>query len=226
MKYTILLILVIFTRSIFAQISIDAISTDTINIFNQQQQQKNRTPTGISWISLLLPGSGHQYVGSRKKALGYITLDLFALTGVIFFKQYNNRLISNYKSYAAQNANISTPVSDDYYWQIIGSFDSYYDYQETLDLVRESERKFTEQQFFWRWNDTMLRDEYISFQKVAKRFNTISSFFIGAMILNRIVAFIDLRTILKNDRFQNSSLSFKPITLTPSANGVALETTF
>lgn len=225
MKIITLLFLVFLSRS-FAQISVDAISTDTIDIFSTQQQQKNRIPTGISWISLLLPGSGHQYADSRLKALGYISFDLFALTGAIFFKQYSNRLIANYKSYASQYASISSSVSDEFYWQVIGSFNSYYDYHETLNRVRESERKFTGQEYFWQWKDTLLRDEYLSFQKAAKRFNTLSTFFIGAMILNRIIAFIDLRTMLKNDRFKNSSLFFKPVSLTPSANGVVLETTF
>ena len=225
MKFLIITLFLLST-SIHAQISVDAITTDTVDIFSSKQQLTDPYPTGISWLSLLVPGSGHQYVGSAKKALGYITLDVIAVSGAIFFRQYSNRLVSNYKAYASHYADISSSISNDFYWQVIGSFNDYYDYHQTIDLVREPERHFSEQEFFWQWQDEAYREEYISFQKRAKKFNTISSFCIGALILNRIVSFIDLRTMLKNKRFQNTSISFKPVSLSPTADGVVLETTF
>jgi hypothetical protein len=221
-----IIILFLLSTSIQAQISVDAITTDTVDIFSSKQLPDDQYPTGISWFSLIIPGSGHQYVGSAQKALGYITLDVVALAGAIFFRQYSNRLVSNYKAYASHYAGISSSISNDFYWQVIGSFNDYYDYHQTIDLVREPERHFNEQEYFWRWQDEAYREEYITFQKVAKKFNTISSFCIGALVLNRIVSFIDLRTMLKNKRFQNTSVSFKPVSLSPTADGVVLETTF
>ncbi len=225
MKFLIIFLFLLST-GIQAQISVDAITTDTVDLFSSKQQLTDQYPTGISWISLLVPGSGHQYVGSARKALGYISLDVVAITGAIFFRQYSKRLASNYKAYALHYAGITSSISNNFYWQVIGGFNDYYDYHQTIDLVREPERHFSEQEYFWQWQDESYRKEYVSFQKVAKKFNTISSFCIGALILNRIVSFIDLRTMLKNKRFQSTSVSFKPVSLSPSADGVVLETTF
>ena len=226
MKFLYLVILV-FSARVYSQITVDAISTDTVDIFSKQHlQQTDHIPSGISWLSFIVPGSGHQLVGSGNKALGYIAVDICALAGVIFFRNYSNRLAANYKAYAAEYAGVTSSISNDYYWQIIGNFNNYSDYHQTLDLVRDTEKRFAEQQYFWNWQDETYRKDYVSFQKTAKKFNTISSFFIGAMILNRVVSFIDLRTMLKNNRFRGTSLSFKPVSLGHSANGVVLETTF
>lgn len=224
MKYSFLILFCLSITS-FAQISVDVISTDTVDIFSKQQLQNDRIPSGISWLSLLVPGSSHQFIGNGNKALGYLTIDIFALTGVIFFKNYSNRLTSNYKAFASQYAGVTSSVSDDFFWQIIGSFESYNDYQQTLGLIRDTENRFAEERFFWSWQDSSFRKEYISFQKVAKKFNTVSSFFIGAMVLNRIISFVDIRTILKNTRFKSTSLSFKPVSYR-TANGIILQTTF
>ena len=225
MKHTFLFVFCIALAS-SAQISVDAISTDTVDIFSKQRQQADRIPSGISWLSLLVPGSSHQIIGSGNKALGYITIDIFALTGAIFFRNYSNRLASNYKAYAVQYADIPSAVSDDFFWQIIGNFDSYSDYQQTLDLVRDNENRFSDERYLWKWQDESYRKKYISFQKVAKKFSTVSSFFIGALVLNRIVSFVDIRTMLKNSRFKSTTLSFKPVSFDRTTNGIVLQTTF
>lgn len=224
MKY--LLIVCLCAFSSFSQISIDVISTDTIDIFNTKQQEANQTPPGIAWLSFIIPGSGHQYIGSANKALGFIALDVFSLTGAFFFKHYSNKLSSNYKAYASHYAGISSSINDDFFWQIIGNFNTYSDFHQTMDLVRDSESRYIDQRYFWFWQDEAYRKEYIKFQKSAKKFNTVSSFFVGALVLNRIVAFIDIRSTLKNNRFKNSPISFKPVIIGPSASGVVVETAF
>ena len=223
MKTSLIYIFLIVFPSV-SQISVDVISTDTLDIFNVHLQETQQTPQAISWLSFLVPGSGHHYIKRYNKAFAYISFDVFALAGVIFFKQYSNKLVADSKSFAANYAGISSSVNDDYYWQLIGSFDNYSDYHQTINLVRENEKRYTEQRFFWMWQDETLRNEYVTIQKRAKQFNTISSFFIGTLVLNRLISFIDLRSTIKNNRFKNTTLSFRPVSYGPMTNGIVLET--
>jgi hypothetical protein len=212
----------------FAQITIETVTTDTVDLFNNKQLNTPRYYSkGALWSTLLIPGSGHQIVGKNKRALGYITFDLLSLFGALYFNQFSNKLISNYQSYASNYAGIKESINNDFYWEVIGSFDNYYDFQETMDLVREKDKRFVEEKYFWMWEDSLFRAEYVTMQKKAKRIRMVSSFFIGAMILNRIVAFIDLRSTLKNNRFSKvSTLSFRPYFSKSSANGLVLSSDF
>jgi hypothetical protein len=222
----ILLFIIIVSVQTSAQISVDAISTDTVDIFNTKNIASGQVPQGISWLSFILPGSGHQYIGRFNKALGFISLDIFAITGAVFFRNYSKQLTKNYKAFATQYADVTASAKDDFFWQTIGNYDNYADYDQTLALVREDENSFGNKDYLWRWQDGDFRKEYVNLQKKAKKFTTISSFFIGTLVLNRIISFIDIRSTLKNSRFKNDTFSFKPVRLGPSANGVVLETTF
>ena len=124
-------------------------------------------------------------------------------------------------------AGVTSSVDDDFFWQVIGSFNTNADYLQTMDLIRDPDKRFDEERFGWIWEDEAYREEYVSMQKVAKQLNTVSSFFIGAMILNRIIAFIDLRSDLKNNRYtEGSAVSFRPFRPRGSSGGLIMSAEF
>lgn len=228
MKYVFLLLLLVFPRFSRAQITIETVTTDTVNIFNSElSQQSPRFSNLILLSTLILPGAGHQITGFTTSALGYITFDLLSLFGAIYFNNYKNGMISTYKSYASNYAGISSQINDDYFWEIIGSFDNYNDFHETINLVREKDNRFKDGKYFWTWDDSLYRSEYVTMQKKSKKLQTVSSVFIGAMILNRIVSFIDLRSKKKNNLFPVfNSFSFKPVIINSTSNGIILSCDF
>ena len=221
----ILIISLFFALPVHAQISIESVSTDTINILNQKQNY-SKPPKVAFFSTLLFPGSGHQIVGYRLRALSFVTIDLLSLFGTIYFSQHSHKIEKNYRAFASFHASISSQQNDDYYWQIVGNFNNYHDYHQTLDLIREKDSKFIKEIYFWQWEDESFRKEFIKMQKSAKKFTTVSSFFIGAMILNRIVAFIDIRSSIKNKKFSNTSISIKPIYHNSSIAEITISTLF
>jgi hypothetical protein len=217
--------IVAFTVSLSAQISIDTVTTDTIDLF--ADVKSSSTPSrGAIWSSLAFPGSGHQIIGNRNRALGLLSFDMISLFGAVFFNQFSRKTVQNYKAYASFHAGISGSHSNDYYWQVVGNFDNYHDYHETMKLIRNFDNRFTDEKYYWQWEDESFREEYIKMQKTSKKMKTISSLFVGAMLLNRIVAFIDIRSAFKNERFSLSSFSVDPLSTSSSTAGIQISTQF
>ncbi len=211
----------------FAQISIDPVSTDTVNILDQRPAGSNRKETVALWSTLLIPGSGHRIAGYQSNALGYISADVASLCGALFFHHYEKKINTDSRSFAALYAGAAASVNEEYYWQVVANNYSYDDFHETLGLERDKEKRFLEQKFYFQWQDTSYQNEFVSMQKTAKRLGTVSSFFLVAMILNRVVAFIDLRSALKNVRYQGgSSLSFKEFSPNHFSHGIMLSSEF
>lgn len=211
-----------------SQISINDISTDTIDLFSRAQLSSSAKPMAPSLIStLLLPGSAHQGLGRSKSALAYISIDAAVLFSAIFFNRFAEKTTSDAKAFAALFAKAPADLKDDYYWQIVGAFDSYADFQEAVQLNRVSDEKFGDESFIWRWDHKSYRDEFVSMQKNAKRYGMISSFCVGAMVLNRIISFIDVRTALKSNRYNGkAAISIAPYSSGFSANGLVVRSNF
>jgi hypothetical protein len=223
-------LLVFFLTSVlFSQINIDSITTDTINIFDQPTTEHSATNSSVAlWSSLLLPGIGHQLSDRPKSALAYFSTDILSLFGAVLFYQLSIKNTQNSKALAYLHAQVADNASnEDYFWEIIGSFNRYNDYHDAYPTdMRVFSNKFIEEKYYWEWEDTLFRNKYVHLQKLSKQMSTISSFCIGAMVLNRLVAFIDLRSTSRNKRFtQVSSLSFTPI-VNSSSKGIALSTSF
>lgn len=213
--------------SAYTQIHIDTITTDTIDIFSRPVTDKSSSSKAL-WITPILPGIGHQLVNRPKSALSYLTIDIISLFSALALHHYSSKTLENAKALAYQHAAIQNIPEDDYFWQIIGSFNSYSEYHQTYSNdYREFTDRLNEPEYYWKWGEKELyREDYNTLRKDAKRMSTISAFFVGAMILNRLVAFIDLRSSIKNQRFSNSfSISFSPITVS-SASGVMMSTSF
>ena len=210
-----------------AQINIEGISTDTVDLFNKPPVTSEK-PSSFSLLStLILPGSAHQSIGRPKSALGFISLDAVSLFSAIFFYRTAAKTTENAKAFAALYANAPAGVDDNYFWKMVGSFDNYTDFHETMRLIRDPDDKFNAETYFWKWDDKSSREEFITMQKNANRYITVSSFFIGAMVLNRIIAFIDMRTALKDNRYnKNASISVTPYISDCSARGLMVRSEF
>jgi hypothetical protein len=62
----------------------------------------------------------------------------------------------------------------------------------------DSRYKYVEPHLQWQWIDESYMEEYEVLWENATRFHVVSTFFIGAMILNRVIAFIDVRAATKS----------------------------
>jgi hypothetical protein len=207
-----------------AQITIEpSFSTDSIDLFSENKGPQ-KSPTLAMAASLLLPGTGHQYYERNRPALAYLTVEAAALFGAYFCSRYAKKTAVDAAGYAWIHSGATGTISDadDYYWKLIGNFMDTEEYYNVLDLNREPSRKTIAESQFWHWDDESYQERYNAMRSTSRSYRIISSFFLGALVLNRAVAFIDMRTYTRRSNIKRSAGRSLEITPVAAANGSSL----
>lgn len=190
-----------------AQVVIEeTITTDTIDFFTKEEKevQRRKHPKLSMLMNLVLPGLGHQYLGDEKRAMVYFTTEALFIFGMFFSESYSRKMYRNSISYAYNYANTkSTKDYEDEYWRIIGNkfFLDYKQYNNVMELEDDMDKKYVEPDETWYWESEYYQENYRDIRQAATRFHVVSSFFLGAMILNRAVSFIDARIASKDNYY-------------------------
>ncbi len=170
--------------------------------------------------SLILPGSGHEYLGRDRSALVYISADVAAIFGFFFCTHYSQKLTENAEGYAWLHSGAQAPASNTSYWNAVGSFWNTQAYNTVMDLNRTPSQKITSASQEWQWDDQSSQDRFNSLLSSSHKFQVIGDFMIGAMVINRALAFIDVRAYTRN-------LQIKPqVTLSPQSIDLSLSGLF
>lgn len=180
----------------------EVVTTDTVDIFAklEEDSKQRKSPKLAMLANILVPGLGHQYIGNYSRAMGYFAAEALFVFGMVFCESYSKKLYGDSRSYAWMYAGTqSTKDVDDKYWKIIGNkyYMTYKEYNNEMNLIGAYEKKYVDVDELWAWSDESYRDAYNEIRNDATRFHVVSSFFLGAMLLNRAVSFIDVRIASK-----------------------------
>jgi hypothetical protein len=204
-----------------AQIQVEEeVTSDSIDIFAKSKQPEKSPAVGML-ANLLLPGLGHYWMGDQKTALGYLTAEALFIFGAFAANQHSRGLNNSAHSFAFTYANVrGGEAADDFFWENVGkTMDSdglnqsrALGYNQFMDLNRASDNdKYLAPNLQWRWIDESYRKQYNDLMKKSLKYKVASNFFLGAMLLNRIVSFVDIRVASRHDgKGLFSSLTFYP----------------
>jgi hypothetical protein len=180
------------------------VTTDTVDLF---AATKSGAPqkSGIVAMgaSLLLPGLGQQYLGQKGRALAYFSAEALFIFGAVFCTNNSAQVFNNAKAFAWEHANVTGGAgADDQFWKNV----RYYDesdglnqsiargYNKEQELInRNQEKDYLASNLQWRWDDPSNRKTYGTFLDRSQAYQVAASFFIGAMVLDRLVSFVDAR---------------------------------
>jgi hypothetical protein len=212
----------------------NVISTDSVDIFSEGSigDDARKSPTLVMTASLLLPGIGHQYFERNRSALAYYTAEAMAIFGFFVCKHYSDKLTTDAIGYAwiHSGARGAVAEADDNYWQAVGKFMDVQEYNTVMDLNRTPDKKISEETRVWHWDDKSSQDDFNAIRSSSRTFHVASSFFIGAMVLNRVVAFIHIRTATRSRGVKRTGLSVprvQPLVMiSPSAIDLRLTGSF
>lgn len=191
------------------------VQTDSIDIFQKvtSKNKKNMKSQGVAMsTSLALPGLGHTYLGKKRRAFTYFALEGALITGVIVNAVLSRKVYQDSRAYAFAHAGIRSGrhYSDDY-WSHIGQASSYKEYNSIMDLNGESaSNKYLNDGEMWQWGSDNEQDTYRGMRSEAARYSVAAYFFVGGMILNRVVSFIDARSATKVYNSEQKKLSANP----------------
>jgi hypothetical protein len=170
--------------------------------------------------SLLLPGSGHQYIERNRSALAYITVDAASLFAFFFCTHYADKIAQDAAGYAWIHSGAQGKIkdADDYYWKLVGNFMDVNEYNEIMDLNRSPEDKITDENRVWHWDDESSQDRFNELRTTSRGFRISSSFFLGALVLNRVLAFIDIKTVTSRSSIKRGKIASMDLTPNISAS--------
>ena len=157
-------------------------------VFSQELNlDKNFEKPFISPVlkSLILPGWGEYSLGHKKRAR------IMALSeSVIFFSilgSYSNanKFEQNYKSYAAEHANVITTGKNRQYWIDIGNYFSIDQFNEEHLRWRDFTAIYEkDNNWNWLWDNDENRKYFEKMRIKGDTWKLRGSFLIGAMVLN------------------------------------------
>ena len=206
-------------QSSYAQADVeDSIATESIDIFSESPDDGGKSPTIAMVSSLLLPGSGHHYLERNRSALAYFTAEAAAIFCFFICDHYSKKTALDAAGYAWLHSGAQAPISgpDDDYWKQVGKYMDVNDYNTGIDLDRlDPGDKITSEDRYWRWDDESSKDRFNSILSKSRLFHVVASFCIGALVLDRIIAFIDIRTVTRNYGTRQTGRTPRRIDLQP-----------
>jgi hypothetical protein len=212
--FKILFLLITSAVSVYSQVTVEQeISTDSVDVFfHNENEGKLKSANLAMATSVLLPGLGYQKFERPNKALAFFTTDLLMLVGAAFCWKYSDRLWRDAQGYAGLYAGVTySDRKDEKYWQTVGQFEDLAAYNDIMGLNRTQEDQYGVEKN-WYWIDPYYRDEYNKIRNRSRTYHIASTCFIGAMVLERVIAFVDIRTTARNSTHGfATSISLHPV---------------
>jgi len=197
--YTLVMLLWCVPSDAQVQVETDSVTTDSVDVFAVQTGPKKSVSLAMV-ADLVLPGLGHYYYGKKTSAYGFFLTDVLSIFGATGCYSYASNLETSAQSYAMTYAGTSGGTgANDYYWQLVGQYMDADGYNDIMDLNRTPQDKILAENLQWRWADEVYRKRYQNYRHSAMNFRVAGNFFIGAMVVNRVLAFIDMRSIGRNN---------------------------
>ena len=212
-KYFVLLILILSVnlfaqeKSLFEFRNKSLYQNELLNQFSinktpklqfEEQQHETKSVGKAFFYSLLLPGLGEAYVGSKTYTKIFLSLEVIGWGFLLGNYQYVSWLEKDYKNFAYQHANINKDSKDGQYWIDIGKYDNIYDYNEQRRRDRDVNAIYDENAiFYWRWDSNTNRLDYDGKRIHAKVLENDDVYYIGAIVLNHIVSAINALRLAK-----------------------------
>ncbi len=231
-----LFISLMFSLSVNSQVTVVEMTTDTISVFEQQEQLERsiKSPRLAMLASAALPGIGQQYLGKNKSALVFFGIEVLSVFGAVFLEKYSRQLEDDAHGYAALHAGVDVRGKDERFWTAVGRYTDMHAYNSDNWSNRENGYVYSSESMNWKWENDELSDEqykkrYNDFRDASRKIHTAASIFIGAMIINRVVSIVDIRASTRYKARQKENLSFR---VTPSfssdfsAAGINISTGF
>lgn len=194
----------------------ESMSTDTVDLFAKSARPHKSMALAMC-ASVLLPGLGHQYLGDNAKALAYYSTEALFIFGAVFCSYYGRTVFDNAKVFAWDHAEAAGGAgADDQYWQNVAHYDDLNSYNQQMERTYRSEvQDYLTPNLQWHWDDLpgepTNRNVFNGMLQQSMSWQVASSFFLGAMVLNRLVAFIDVRFATKQLETKSlSSIQFFP----------------
>ena len=184
-----------------------------------EKKEGLKSMTKAALLSLLLPGAGEIYGGSKTKGKIFIFSEASLWAGFFGFRTYGAWLKEDYKVYAASHARVNLEEKSDDFFDQLAFYDSRDQYNQFAPLYHRGEKQpYPENDFWnWEWDIEESRYYYRDLKNRSKSASRKALYMVGLSVVNRIVSVVDaMKTVRTYNR--KKSLEFSQIKFDLKAN--------
>jgi hypothetical protein len=143
-------------------------------------------------FSLVLPGAGEYYAGSRKMARIFFGVEVFLWAAYFSFRSYGNWKRDDYRQFAAVHAGVDPSGKDHTYFVDVENYDNIRDYNQAKLQQRNVDAMYPETgEYAWDWDSEASRKTFESLRLASDTAYKRSLFVIGGVVLNHLISAID-----------------------------------
>jgi len=189
------------------------------DIFSMEEKSGDRKSVSKAiLLSIAIPGLGELYTGNTKRAVGFFMAEAGIWSTFILFKHKQSWLEDDYINYAVANAGIDSEGKSDFFYDMLGFYDSRDEYNKNSRVFSRSNEFFPETpDWDWQWQSVDMRQVYRDIKNDSKAQARNANFTLGLALANRVVSAVDAWWCAKNYNRQFSPfISNIKLRITPS----------
>ena len=147
--------------------------------------------------SLIIPGWGQLELEEQKRSRNFLILEACSWLSFLGSSYANNWYIDDYISFGTYHAGIDLNTINDSELSLLivhmSQYDNMYEFNETMERQRRFNDTYPDiQKYQWDWDTTKNRNNFNDLRIKSSNAKKINNFTIAALIVNRIVSFIDV----------------------------------
>ena len=164
------------------------------------------------FLSLLLPGMGERYAGSKKMSYVFLTSEVLLWAGYGSFWTYGQWRKEDYRVFAATHAGVDLAGKTDTYFVNIGNYADIYEYNQAKLRQRNLDDYYRDTEaYFWQWDSAGNRAKFEGIRIASDRAFNRSLFTLGGILANHLISAIHAVWAVHrhNRHFQEPGISWQ-----------------
>ncbi len=203
----------LFSKSISSEGALN-MKSGAFALFTDCKMEESPSKAKAFLFSLILPGLGESYAGSKKMTRVFLGSELFFWTAYFSFRVYGDWKRHDYMNFAALHAGANVSGKNHKYFVNLENFDNIYDYNDAKLRQRDVESIYPENDFYsWEWDKRSNRLKYRKIRISSDSAYRNSVLIIGCIVANHLISGIDALRLAagKKSKTENLSLGFYPL---------------
>ncbi|MCI0405816.1 MAG: hypothetical protein L0Z48_02680 [candidate division Zixibacteria bacterium] len=170
-------------------------------------------------LSVLLPGSGHWYLGNRNRARLFFGIEAAGWTSFAGFLWYSNQRENDYQNYAVAHAGADPAGKDEQFWRSLTFYENRDEYNKIGRVTNLANPFYPEIAFYnWQWDSPEAMQAYRDMRNSSKTAHRRAIFTLALLGVERLVAAADAYRLAKKINSKAASGELE-VYFEPSASG-------
>jgi hypothetical protein len=157
-------------------------------------------------LSVLLPGSGHWYLGRQNRAKVFFGIEAAGWTSFAGFLWYSNQRKGDYQNYAVAHAGADPTGKNEQFWRSLTFYENRDEYNKIGRVTNLANPFYPENAFYnWQWDSPASMQQYRELRNSSKTAHRRGIFTLALLGVERLVAAADAYRLAKKINSKASS---------------------